>query len=183
MQYKGFMLLLFLSLLWACQSDPKNDAGTTAATEEPAQDPKEALTTQRGTAAPAVNPGDSPFVQNLTSNFWVVEHWVNPQNDRATYLANKGRWWNFHPDGTFETGIWEEQTGQGTWRTYLREGEQVIFVDGESDVDDGEWKITFNGPVTQSSWVGYSDYPSSRGIMAKLDNLLTRPTKEQYGIQ
>ena len=77
----------------------------------------------------------------------------------------------------------QEKTGQGTWRIFQRGTDYWVFIDGENDVHDGEWKIQFNGPGTESSWVGSKDYAGSRGIMAKFDNLLTMPTKEQYGIQ
>lgn len=177
---KRLIWLLALALLWSCKNDPQDTAGQE--TQE-IQDPNAAPGAQGGSAAPAIAPGDSYFVSLLTKNYWVVEHWVNPRNDRQVYLANKGRWWNFQNDGTFETGIWQEKTGQGTWRIFQRGTDYWVFVDGENDVHDGEWKIQFNGPGTESSWVGSKDYASSQGIMAKFDNLLTMPTKEQYGIQ
>ncbi len=183
MKQIGWLGLLIL-LLAACQGEPKetNDAESPA-TEAPAQDARDAALAQGGSAAAPTNPGNSPLVQSLTNNYWVVEHWVNPDNDRQVYLANKGRWWNLHPDGTFETGIWQEQKSRGSWRMYMEKGDPYVIFDAENDAHDGEWKIQINASGTEASWVGSSTYTSSRGIMSKLDNLLTMPTKEQYGLQ
>lgn len=133
-------------------------------------------------AAPIAANTHSPYVQTLLNNFWVYEYYVDSK-DRSTQLPNKGRWYKFNADGTFEGGQWEEQTHAGSWVLNIEEGNWVIYLDSNNDALDNQFFIQGLEPgVESTSWVGTSRFENSH-IIIKVINLLTRPTKQQFGVE
>ena len=175
---KKMWLALFLgALMVACQPEGKN----TNATGEEVPGTSEFKSIGDGQAAPPINPGDSPLIQSLTKDFWVFEFYVIPGNMEEA-LVNKGRWYDLKPDGTFESGHWEELTGNGSWRLENREGKQFLILDSTVDAEDSEWEIKMSADADAMSWVGTENY-GRNSHMLKVTSLLTRPTKAQFGVQ
>ena len=167
--YWIILLLGFTSLIWACKGDSaaSNDS---------------ALETPSGTIASAAQPVDnSREAQLLTKDFWVFEFYVVPGNQQESQ-ANRGRWFDFQPDGKFSAGHWEEQTANGVWRLDRREGKIFLILDADFDPYDAEWQIEPNGPGDAMSWVGTKNYERSNH-MIKVISLLTRPTRKQFGLE
>jgi hypothetical protein len=167
--------LLCVLFLHSCKNDQAESAG-----EKPAESSSVAETSAGGTAAPALNPGDSREVQLLTKDFWVFEFYVT--DDVNARQFNRGRWYSFKPDGTFESGHWEEKTGMGTWKLDRSMGKLLLQIDSENDAEDAEWEIQgINQSGDTMTWVGTPNYKRS-DVIIKAINLLTRPTKKQFGV-
>jgi hypothetical protein len=134
----------------------------------------------RGTAgAPAVPPNVRE-TQVLTTNFWIVEHYIS-STDFKNGRANRGKWYLFKKDGTFEYGHWEEKTGSGSWYLTLGGKYPVVTLDSFNDSDDAAWEMQgVPENAYEMSWVGSANYPTY-GDLTKMLNLLTRPTKKQFG--
>ena len=162
-----FSFALFFS---ACTSDSTNaDSADTAKKESAEADyvQNPLLDTQEG--------------QFLLRNFWVFEFYIIP-NDHEASVENRGRWLAFSPDGTFECGHWEKKTSQGTWRLY-NDGKVKVLLDAEDDKEDAEWELQFAADGDVSSWIGTDAFTNNKGVMAKVINLMTRPTKKQFGYE
>ena len=137
-----------------------------------------------GEAAPAqMPPNDMRETRILTSRFWVFEHWVDV--DRPGDTSNKGRWYRFYQDGTYDGGHWEDHNDHGTW--FLRQGEEYteLFVDSEiNDLKDAKWQIQgISGSEDAMSWVKTHEFGDKRGAMCKMMPLLSMPTKAQFGVE
>ena len=163
-------------LIVSCKPDSKNQNDT-------ANDPTPQI--QKigdGNAVPPVAPEPSPLVDALTaSEFWVFEFYVVP-GDQSRSQANKGRWYSLKPDGTFQSGHWEELTGNGSWRIENRLGKNFIILDSTVDAEDAEWEIKLGAEGEAMSWVGTENYGRS-SHMLKVISLLSRPTKKQFGVE
>ena len=136
-----------------------------------------------GTAAPAqIPPADMRETAVLTSRFWVFEHWVDM--DYPEDKVNKGRWYRFYNDGTYDGGHWEDHNDHGTW--FLRPGEQHtnLFIDSEiDDMLDGKWQVQgITGDEQAMSWVNTGEYGNKKAPMCKLMAMLSIPTAAQFGM-
>ena len=172
-----WLVLLLGMMILSCRPEGNNENGSQAASpNSPAVN-----NIGSGQAAAPVNPGNSPLVTILTADFWVFEHYVIPE-DQAGGWANKGRWYQFNPDGSFESGHWEELTGNGSWRLEKREGKQILIIDSTIDMEDSEWEIDMNAEQDAMSWVGTENYKRT-SHMLKVISLLSRPTKKQFGVE
>lgn len=161
---KKILFLLFLSMaLFSC--DPKDGKGQKQS---------------RGNAGIPVIPQDSKETNILTRNYWVFEHYISSTNFQEG-KKNRGRWIQFKKDGTFESGQWELKTSGGSW--YLTLGGQypVVTIDSFNDAEDASWQIQgIPDDGSEMSWVGSLNYPNY-GDLTKMINLLTLPTKKQFG--
>ena len=94
----------------------------------------------------------------------------------------KGRWFKFKKDGTFVSGRWKDTTANGVWTLSQREGKDFILLDSSIDAEDSEFEIQrIRGDEDAMTWVGSSRYPDYDPVAFQIDNLLTIPTKAQYG--
>jgi hypothetical protein len=172
MKIKLFFLVLMLGLV-AC----KNDTGQTDYRDS------EKLEVS-GSAAPAqIPPPQMQETRLLTSRFWVFEHWVDA--DDPTDKSNRGRWYRFYEDGTYDGGQWTDHYDHGTW--FLRKGSQYteLFIDSEiNDLMDGKWEVQgIAGDETAMSWVKTREYGDKKAALCKMMAMLSMPTKEQFGMQ
>lgn len=137
----------------------------------------------QGTVMAPIAPNThSTYVQTLLNNYWVYEYYVDSQ-DRSNQIPNKGRWYKFNPDGTFTGGQWQEQTHAGSWVLNIEDGTWVIYLDSNNDALDNQFFIQGLEPGAEStSWVGTSRFDNSH-IIIKVINLLTMPTKAQFGVE
>ncbi len=182
---KKVMWCLVLCGFLACTDDPPEGEGQGSASEaaqdavpaNPDELPAEAT---NGSFQPPVAPEPSNLVQILTNDFWVWEYYV--VDDRATRLANKGRWFKLSADGTFESGRWQQKTGYGSWRLLNQDGKQVLAFDNVDDRQDEQWEIQgINQSQDTMTWAGVPD-TKTEGAILKAISLLTRPTRKQFGV-
>jgi hypothetical protein len=166
----------FLLAAIGCKSDgtTNNDSSNTppgtAATTEP-----------EGGFMPPLNPGRSPLVTLLTTEYWVFEFYV--VDNEAARKFNRGRWFKLSPDGTFINGHWQEQTGYGSWRLEETEDKVIIHFDNIYDSQDVQYEIQgMSQEQDTMTWVGVNRTPSA-GAILKVINLSSRPTKAQFGIE
>jgi len=166
-----FYLLLTCMLLTGCQQD--SEQGNTS----------DALR-QNGTAAPAQVPNQSREANLLITDFWVFEYFV-VQGDREATAFNRGRWHKFYEDGTYEAGHWQERTDNGTW--FLRQGQNypALIIDSQvNDAYDSEYQLqAVNGAGDAMSWVRTKKRGEGYQAACKVIKMLSRPTKEQFGIE
>ncbi|MCB0570581.1 MAG: hypothetical protein KDC66_12485 [Phaeodactylibacter sp.] len=135
----------------------------------------------KGSFLPPLNPGESPLIATLATDFWVFEYYV--AEDPEARKANKGLWFKFNPDGTYESGHWEEQIGYGSWRLAEFEGDLILSLDNIYDSQDGQWEIQgVNKDQDTMTWVGVNK-TTTAGVITKVINLLSRPTKAQFGVE
>lgn len=124
---------------------------------------------------------DIPETNALLTNYWVFEFYVD-RKDRANTGKRVGTWYQFAPDGTFTSGQWQEQTNTGVWSVRRADGKVFLTLDSNVDALDTEYDLQ---GMTQSrdamSWVGTKRYATNH-VMLKAINLLTQPTKKQFGV-
>ncbi|MEM6380351.1 MAG: hypothetical protein AAF705_19335 [Bacteroidota bacterium] len=173
-----YFLLVMTVLFGACKPEPA---------AESAPEPAAPAIQQTQQPRPAPQRMDNPLMdtreaQFLLTNFWVFEYYIIPNNHPAS-VENRGRWVAFSEDGTFECGHWENQTSQGTWTIFNDDGKLKVRLDAVDNVEDAEWELQFNADGDVASWIGTSTFPTNKGVMAKVINLMTRPTKKQFGYE
>lgn len=170
---------LIIAGLLACNSDSTTDntsnSGTTPATGQEYQGGPGSV------VGPAMIPVQNEITQKLMKDYWVFEFYVVP-GDRAASRAGQGRWYKFKPDGTFESGRWEDQVwGSGNWYFRSEDGKNIIRLDSEVDAEDTEWEVQ---GMTESamSWSGTQTYDNA-GVILKALSLMTVPTRAQFNFQ
>ncbi len=175
---KYLFLVLAAGLLWACTDDSAQDSqGTTDST---ASSQTEQSTGKVNSPTPA---GDSHMEALLMKDYWVFEFYIpKDDSDMEAKLFNRGRWYRFFPDGTYEGGHWQEKKDQGVWKYFVEDGQPKVWMDSANDGKDSEYKIKASGEGDAMSWVGSNRYNQS-GIMIKAINLLTMPTKKQFDVE
>jgi hypothetical protein len=187
--YLLFLSMICLSLV-ACTDDQANnqdtdtDSTTTNTTttttadvavkDRPGSGPN-------GSFLPPLDPGEGVMVNTLTTDFWIFEFYVI--EDKATRAMNKGRWFKFSPDGTYESGKWEDQTAYGVWRIQEEPEGLMLYLDSIDDSEDAKWEIQgVNEERDTMTWAGISE-TNTAGAITKVINLLSRPTKKQFGVE
>ena len=132
--------------------------------------------------AGATPPPNTREAQVLLRNWWVFEFYVVP-GDRETSMANRGRWYKFSADGTFDTGQWQENWGKGIWTLYYGGQYPVLHLVTENQESTGEWEIQgISGDEETISLVGTRRY-NQKGIAVKVINLLSKPTRKQFNME
>ncbi|MCB0587954.1 MAG: hypothetical protein KDD06_21865 [Phaeodactylibacter sp.] len=183
---KNLFICILLAGLWSCTGDgntPGQQAGnqtddTGAVAGSVADAPRQSAS---GSFLAPLPPIDHPMAPILLKDYWVFEFYV--VDDPAARAANKGRWFRFFEDGTFESGRWQEKTGYGSWSIKVEDGDVMLYVDNIVDADDGEWEIQgVNKDKDTMTWVGVNK-TSTAGVITKVINLLTMPTKAQFGVE
>ncbi len=169
-------LLLILAVigLIACDSDTSN--------QQSGSNPAASQRATGGSVGQPVAPDlDIPETSALLANYWVFEFYID-RKDRSKEGSRVGTWYRFLPDGTFTAGQWEEQTNSGVWSVRRANDKVLLTIDSNVDALDTEYDLQ---GMTQSqdamSWVGTPRFDNSH-IMLKAINLLTQPTKKQFGV-
>ncbi len=165
---RGYVFTLLMIIFLAC-----NQTGTNS--ENNAQ-------AAGGSAGVPTMPPNSQISKVLQTNIWMIEYYIS-STDFENGKKNRGRWFIFKPDGTFQSGYWQDKTGGGSW--YLQEGGKypIVVVDSFNDAEDSAWEIQgVPQDPTEMSWVGVKEYPNYAD-MVKMFNMLTPPTKAQFGEQ
>jgi len=186
---KKYLWMFLFAALAACGDDAAKDVNDNTANNETKEAMADETTAvgdlpnkgEEGSFLPPLDPGESPMVTTLTTAYWVFEYYV--VDDRAQRAANKGRWFQFFPDGTFSTGVWQEQTGYGVWRLEEEPEGLMLYLDSINDTQDEKWEIQGVNDVRDTmTWAGISETPNA-GVITKTINLLSQPTKKQFGVE
>lgn len=171
-------LLLFSALIFlifsACKPDSKKQSDANAGQKN--FDPD-------AFAEPAVPAESNRETALLTKDFWVFEYYVIPDNPEQSF-KNRGLWYKFSMDGTYQYGHWEEYLGKGTWKLTYYENKPILTVDSETNnKDDMIWELNFGDYQGYEASFVASRYSQQPGVMCKMLNLMTRPTKKQFGYE
>lgn len=137
-----------------------------------------------GSAGPARIPPQNTLTNALMQDYWVFEHHVLTNDPEGTNF-NKGRWYKFHPDGTYDGGHWQDQTDFGNWYYKLTPEKTFILIDSEvNDLNDAEWDVQQSTrDYTAMSWVRTGNYGDQRVVLGKLVKLTTMPTRQSFGLE
>lgn len=150
--------------------------------EQPSSFSGKELTAQASAAPAETPPADMRETRVLQSRFWVFEHWVLVNGGPAP--ENKGKWYRFYEDGTYDGGQWEDHYDHGTY--FLRKGEKwtELYVDSEiNDLYDAKWQVQSMTSLEDAmSWVKTKEFGDNIPAMCKLMGMLSMPTKEQFGV-
>lgn len=166
-----------------CADEPKNNNQQNGAAQTQSRQ-DDNLACSAGNFLNAIPPGNSYYEELLTRNWWVVEFYIDTQGPKDRLNRNKaGRWYKFESDGTYTDGHWEEQVGNGSWKVTQREGKTFLFVDNKCNNRDGEWELQdANNAEDAMSWNAVKGF-NDDGAIIKIINLLSRPTKKQFGYE
>lgn len=173
---RNFILgcLLILGLM-ACKSDTTdgtNNESTAATSSQSYQGGPGSV------VGPPMMPPQNEITQKLMKDYWVFEFYVVP-GDRAASRAGQGRWYKFNPDGTFESGRWEDEIwGSGNWYFRTETGKNYLRLDSTVDAEDSEWEIQGISDGAMS-WGGTQTYDNA-GVILKALSLMTIPTRAQF---
>lgn len=164
-----FLLLLGLLAFSGCKNENSEDRGEIRAT---------------GTVGPARIPPQNQMTNALMEGYWAFEHHVVPNDPEGTNF-NKGRWYNFYPDGTYEGGHWQEQTDYGHWYYRVTPDQTFVLVDSEvNDLNDAEWEVQQSTrDYTAMSWVRTGNFGDQRKILGKIIKVLDPPTRESFAVE
>lgn len=125
---------------------------------------------------------DTREAQLLLRDYWVFEFFIVPGNREQTQF-NRGKWYQFKGDGTFTAGHWQDYTTKGVWTLFYGNDYPVIHLIAENDELTGEYQIQgVSGDTEYMSWVGTDRY-GQKGFAAKVMNLLSTPTRQQFGVE
>ena len=164
------MVFLTAAILTGCENSNEASEGQSAGT------------TGTDLIASATPPPNTKEAQVLLRNWWVFEYYV-VAGDRETSLANRGRWYKFSADGTFDTGQWQEDWGKGIWTLYYGGQFPVLHLITEDQEIIGEWEIqAISGDEETISLMGTGRY-NQKGIAVKVINLLSKPTRKQFNME
>lgn len=169
------VVLIFLGALLLLQCTDTAPADGAAATSS--------TTTSTGSFEPP-SPPDLGHVetQALVLNYWVFEivrDTRNPQNNRT----KPGTWYQLNTDGTFTGGQWSQTTHQGSWRFRIQDGRAYLNIDSSIDTEDVQFELQgMSADGDTMSWVSTNLYGNG-GMLIKVINLLTIPTKKQFGVE
>ena len=165
-----FFLSIFL-ILGACSNEQTSSSENSGGGAAP----------QRAVPPPQPIP-NTREAQLLLRDYWVFEFFIVPRN-RELSDANRGKWYRFSGDGTFEAGHWQDLTTRGTWTLFYGGEYPVIHVVAENDLLTGEYQIqSVSNDTDYMSWVGTARY-GQKGYAAKVLNLLSTPTRKQFGLE
>lgn len=161
--------LLFIGLtIGACQSDDTQGEAAAGENPNPARAGKQIPNTREA--------------QLLLRDYWVFEYFIAPQNEVVS-AANRGNWYKFNADGTCIAGHWQDYETTGTWSLFYGGEYPVIHIIAENSQLTGEYQIQGISATTEyMSWVGTARY-GQKGYAAKVMNLLSEPTREQFGVE
>jgi len=169
---KYFAILIFAVLLSACDNGQETKPPKATTTTEPAP------TTKPATPTTTKNPDGTVHVKSSYGAFlvgtWFYGYAFGSENKTEDY---KGRWIQFKRDDTFISGIYDQQTNQGTF-TYDHENKQMITINYEKEEPIfNQWKIQ-RGQYA-CVWKGNTPLNNS-GIQIKMEqqNPNDRPKKE-----
>lgn len=187
---KQTIFCILLLSLWSCsgeggsQSQEPQQEQAAAAPESAGTQSAVADAPRAGDSGAFISPvpaGNHPMVPILTRDFWVFEFYVADQ--AGARAANKGRWFRFFNDGTYESGHWEDKTGYGSWQLQDEDGKVMLHLDNIIDAEDAQWEIQgVNKEQDTMTWAG-ANKTKVAGVITKVINLLTRPTKAQFGVE
>lgn len=170
---KIIFFFLIANLTFACKNDPETTA------ETPAQNSSE--TTASETTSDAAS--DQNLKENLPLRMknvvdwtWWFEAYVS---DRKGFgQTQKGKWFKFSPNGSFEFGIYQDLSGAGKWRYDV--AKETIFLTYDKDGEQQEWKTMMSNTNDIMIWMAPGTGPL-RGDQAKLVRYLQRPEEGQVG--
>lgn len=104
-------------------------------------------------------------------DYWVVTGY-HKIGVKGASRANRGRWYQFRPDGTFTVGYFDKVLSTGTWN--LEQNGTHMRLDAQDVSEDGLWRMQINSDGSIAVWVGTEEFQTT-GVQQRLENLLFAP--------
>jgi hypothetical protein len=175
MNTKLVFLAFLMTALFACQADPEN-GGENGGNDQPKQEQQEVPGNPVADSKDGVvSPQTQRLINALSTGYWAMEVYVKIQ-DRPADAANRGKWFNFNPDGTYTSGRWDKETGKGVWEYTAQEAKIWLDPEGE-DEPNMEFTLKMSSDESIMIWVGTERY-NQNNIQIKMGNYLDLPSKE-----
>ncbi len=174
---KYFIIPLILTMfLISCQNGCGNMQNTNA--NDPGSQEQTQQTDNSGTPSPT-EPGElrgataqeQRVFDMYTRDYWVVTGF-HKIGDKPAFKRNRGRWYQFNPNGTFTVGHFDKVLSKGNWR--LEQQASHMRLDAENDEEDGLWRMQVRSDESMLVWVG-TEEAQSNSIQQRLENLLFAP--------
>lgn len=162
-------LLLFSLTVTGCQNDA--DMGNSGS-----------ATVSNGKSPSQITIPDTKEARLLLRDYWVFEYYVAPNNPDIS-AAHRGNWYKFNADGTCLAGHWQDYEMPCTWELKQGPSYPLIRIWADDESLTGEYQIQgISGSTEYMSWVGTA-FKGKKGYSAKVMNLLSEPTRKQFGIE
>ena len=158
---KNLLLFALLSMLTlvACETDPTPGKGS-------------------GNNPSVLNPNDvknsalemTGRMKYVVGHIWWYEGYVTGNPEYKS--EQRGKWFQFSPDGSFVYGKWQDQLDSGTWR-YDEESE-TLYLANPGGSENLEWKTMMSHTNDQMVWLG-PPRGANNGDQCMLRPYLQRP--------
>jgi hypothetical protein len=166
------LYLLFLTIaLGSCASDENNNNNKANNSNNSNPYSNNAIITMEDVRSAAE--GITGRMKYVVGHIWWYEGYVTSRQEYKS--EQRGKWFQFNPDGTFIYGKWQEKLGEGTWR--YEEDTQKLFTSTPGGTENLEWETMMSHTNDQMVWLG-PPRGQNGGDQCMLRPYLQRPNPE-----
>ena len=165
----GSILLLFA---FSCDPNSNPNASNTSNSDDgDVKIPTVNVLTGEGNPEPTVKIEGHmiPIVSN-NSPYWWVDGYVSSREESRD--RNRGKWYRFYNNGTFQYGMFQEEDGVGTWKYDLIN--ETIFMKSKDGSETMQWKTMMAKTNEKAVFIGPAVGPN-KGDQAMLQPYLQKP--------
>ncbi len=167
---------LFLSVIFfvSCGNPPPPDGTCDTIGDKTFCIPTVNVLTGEGNPEPTVKLEGHviPLVAH-NSPYWWVDGYVSSREDSRD--RNRGKWYRFYNNGTFQYGMFQEEDGIGTWNYDLIN--ETIFMKSKDGSETMQWKTMMAKTNEKTVFIGPEVGPN-KGDQAMLQPYLQKPQIE-----
>ena len=117
--------------------------------------------------------GDMIHMVGDNSPYWWVDGYVSSREEARD--RNRGKWYRFYNNGTFEYGMFQENDGVGTWRYDLTN--ETIYMKSKDGSETMQWKTMMSKTNDKVIFIGPAVGPN-KGDQGMLQPYLQKPQVE-----
>jgi len=177
MNFKNFILSTFAAILLvvAIGCEPNGKSGTTGNCDKIGElsfcIPTVDVLNGEGNPTPTVElEGHMQHLVTHNSPYWWVDGYVSSRDD--TRDRNRGKWYRFYNNGTFQYGIFQENDGIGTWKYDLLN--ETIYMKSKDGSETMQWRTMMAKTNEKTVFIGPEVGPN-KGDQAMLQPYLQKP--------
>lgn len=171
---RPLLLCLFsLFTLLACENERTTDATAAAAPSigdnTTPIEPLEPLKPLPGEAVVRPNkrldPQSNRLLYELTQNYWYIHAFLK-MGEKNFNAENRGRWFHFNADGSYESGYLADSGRGGKWS--YDENAATLHLEAEDFNESGEYRVKMGQSGTVMIWEGTERYQQT-AVQGKLE--------------
>ncbi len=190
---KSLFIIAAVALVFSCVSEPNSKGGgatgISAGTPPPVpagtgnfNNPTWKETAQKISNGNYVADKDTMQASRMTyivNKFWWIDGYVSSRP--AVRADQRGKWYIFYPNRTFDYGKWDEFLARGTWRYKQSElnGEMVenLYTKTDDGKETRQWEMMMAATNEKMVWMGPPVGPNA-GDQGMLQPYLQLPTEK-----